>query len=912
MKPDEIRPGVKKTFELGVHRPEDAAADADAELASLLDEHTRHLIAGGLPPEAARAEALGRLGRPLQDAVTRIHHSAEHRERRMKLREWLDDLGHDLRYALRALKRSPSLAAAATLTLALAIGANTAIFSAVSAVMLRPLPFADPDRLVMLWEENPDYKWYKSDAAPANMLDWKEQAGVFADVAAYPSFPGTTTLTGLGEPRLLTVQTVTGNFFDVLGVRAEQGRTFRWDETWTTAPRLVVLSHRTWRTVFGADPALVGKTIQLGGRDVEVSGVLPAGFAVPGVDVDIWQPVRWDPAFRSQVFFRRAHWIRVIGRLKPEATLESANAALQTVAKRLQQDYPVTNTRMGAGLTPLHEFLVGKTKLPLLVMFGAVAVLLLIACANVANLLLVRAAARERESAVRLALGAGRGRLLRQSLAESAVFAGLGGVAGVALGWWGTRVLVALQPGGSMGGPGGGTIAVTGMLPATSISMSWMVLAYALGATALCAIVFALAPTVWTMRRVPADVLRDEGRTASGSVRGKRWGDALLVAQVAMALALTLGAGLLVRSYLRLQRVEPGFDARGVLTVGLNLPGLRYDSTRKVLAFYDALEREVRAIPGVAAAAVASEVPLTSATWSSQFAVEGWAPVPLGSHVVHRELTPEYQKVMRVPLKRGRLFTNADRGEAPLVVLINETLARTYFKTEDPVGKRITFDRLPDSTSTWRTIVGIVGDERQTSLGEPVRPEFQAPYAQDSRNAMTLVVRSQGDPAQLTPAVRRVVARLDPLLAISSIRTMEDVRSVSLGRDRFLTALMLSFAGVGLILCLVGVYGVVAQLARRRMREMGIRIALGANAGQVQWLVVRHGMLLTALGIVAGVSVALGTTGIIRTLLYEVPPADPATFVAVPLLVLVTAVLASWLPAARASRADPCQVLRSD
>ena len=324
MKPDEIRPGVKKAFELGIHRPEDAAADADAELASLLDEHTRHLIADGFSPEDARAKALRRLGRPLQDALTRIHHSAEHRERRMKLREWLDDLSHDLRYAFRALKRSPSLAAAATLTLALAIGANTAIFSAVSAVMLRPLPFADPGRLVMLWEENPDYHWYQSDAAPANMLDWKEQARAFSDVAAYPSFPGTTTLTGRGEPRLLTVQTVTGNFFDVLGVRAEQGRTFRWDETWSTAPRLVVLSHRTWRTVFGADRGLVGRTVQLGGRDVEVTGVLPEGFSVPGVDVDIWQPVRWDPAFRSQVFFRRAHWLRVVGRLKPEATLESA------------------------------------------------------------------------------------------------------------------------------------------------------------------------------------------------------------------------------------------------------------------------------------------------------------------------------------------------------------------------------------------------------------------------------------------------------------------------------------------------------------------------------------------------------------------------------------------------------------
>lgn len=895
MSGDELKPGVRKAFELAGHRPDEAGADADAELDAMLDEHVQDLLSRGLSLADARAQALRGAG---ADARGRVHRSAEHRERRMHLREWLDDLGSDLRYALRSLTRSPSLAAAAILTLALAIGANTAIFSAVSAVMLRPLPFAEPGRLVMLWEENPDFNWHMQDAAPANMLDWKEQAGGFSDIAAYPSFPGTTTLTGYGEPRLLRTQPVTGNFFDVLGVGAERGRTFRWEETWNTASRVVVLSHRAWRTVFASDPFLVGKTVQLGGREVEVVGVLPERFSVPGVEVDLWQPVRWDPAARGQVFFRRAHWLRVIGRLKPSVTLETAGAALQTVVKRLQRDFPATNTRMGAGLTPLHEFLVGKTKLPLLVMFGAVALLLLIACANVANLLLVRAAGRERESAVRLALGAGRGRLLRQSLAESAVFAGLGGAAGLALGWWGTRVLTALQP--------------AGMLPVTGVAMSWTVLAYAFGATVLAAVMFGIAPMVWTIRRVPADVLRDEGRTASGSLRARRWGESLLVAQVAMALALTLGAGLLVRSYLLLQRVEPGFDARNVLAVGVNLPGIRYDSTRKVLAFYQALEEEARALPGVEAAAVVSEVPLSSPTWSSQFAVEGREPIPAGSHVVHRELSPGYQQVMRVPLKRGRLLTGLDREDAPLAVLINETLARTYFKDQDPVGRRITFDRVPDSSSTWRTIVGVVGDERQTGLGQPVRPEFLAPYAQDSRNAMTLVVRSAGSPEALAPALRRIVARLDPLLAISSIRTMEAVRAASLGRDRFLTVLMLSFAGVGLVLCIVGVYGVVAQLARRRMREMGIRIALGANPAQVQWLVVRHGMLLTGVGIVAGVGVALGTTGLIGSLLYEVAPADPVTFVLVPGLVLLTAAVASWLPARRASRADPCLVLRSD
>jgi putative ABC transport system permease protein len=899
MSADDIRSGIRRLFRLEVRRPDHAAAEAAAELDSLLDEQARHLESRGMTPEAARAGALQRVGATLPEARSRVGHSAVRRERRMKMLEWLDDAVADVRYAGRTLRRSPGLAATAIVTLALAIGANTAIFSAVSAVMLRPLPFAEPDRLVMLWEENPDFKWYQQDAAPANYMDWREQAGVFTDMAAYPSFAGTTTLTGHGEPRLLTLQLITGNFFSVLGVNPLIGRQLQDEETWSPgAPRAVMLSYRTWRDVFGGADSLIGRAIQLGGRAVEVAGVLPERFAVPGIDADVWQPVRWDPAARSADFFRRAHWLKVVGRLEPGVTVERANSALQTVVARLQREYPATNTRMGAGLTPLHEFLVGKTKTPLLVMFGAVAVLLLLACANVANLLLVRAAGREREVALRLALGAGGGRLFRQSLAEIAVLALLGGGAGLALGWWGTRALVALQP--------------AGMLPVRDVSMSWTVLGYAFAATALCATLFGIAPTLWTRRRVPADVLRDEGRTASGGLRARRWGEALLVSQVALALALTLGAGLLVRSYLLLQRVDPGFEARGVLNVELALPGFRYDSLYKVLAFYGELERRARALPGVEAAAVVSQVPLGASTWTSEFAVAGREPLPKGSEVRHREITHEYQQVMRVPLIRGRLLASADREDAPPVVLINATFARMHFDGQNPVGARITYDRLPDSTSTWRAIVGVVGDERQSTLGEPPRPEVIAPYSQEPRNAMILVMRARRDPRDLAEPVRRIVADLDRNLAISSIRTMEDVRSASLARDRFLTVLMLSFAGVGLTLGLVGVYGVVAQLARRRTRELGIRVALGARAGQLQWLVVRHGVVLTGTGIAVGLLMAMVATRGMRSLLFDVAPLDPVTFVAVPLLVLATAIAASWLPAARASRADPCQVLRAD
>jgi putative ABC transport system permease protein len=900
MSPLDIRAGVRRLFRLDVRRPRDAGADADLELGVFIDEQIQYLMARGWPRDAAQAEALRRLGRPPADARAQLHRSAQQRERRMRLHQWLDDAAADIRFAGRTLRRSPGLATAAIATLALAIGANTAIFSAVSAVLLRPLPFAAPERLVMLWEENPDFNWYQQDAAPANYLDWREQAGVFTDVAAYASWSGQATLTGRGEPRLLSTRFITGNLFSVLGVRPVHGRDLSDQETWAgAAPPAVMVSWRAWRDVFGSDRSLVGRTITLGGRAVELAGVLPEQFTIPGADVDLWLPFRWDPASRAQVFFRRAHWLDVIARLEPGVTHERAGAALQTVVKRLQQQYPETNTRMGAGLTPLHEFLVGSTKTPLLTMLGAVAVLLLIACANVANLLLVRAAGREHEFALRLALGAGAGRLLRQALAEVLVLAIAGGGAGVALGWWGTGALGALLP--------------AGMLPVRGITMSWIVVGYAFAATAFCAALFGIAPALWTRRRVPADVLREEGRTASGGLRARRWGDALLVGQVALALALTLGAGLLVRSYLLLQRVDPGFDGTNVLAVEIALPGFRYDSTRKVLAFYDELERRARALPGVEAAAVVSQVPLGPPTWSSEFGVQGREPLPRGSEVRHRELTHEYQQVMRVPLKSGRRFNAADmREEGPLVVLINETLARKYFPDRDPLGARIIFDRIPAPESRWRTIVGVVGDERQTGLGTSAFPEILAPVAQEPRNRMTLVVRSRAELGGIAAPVRRVVADLDPDLAITSIRTMDAVRAESLARDRFLTVLMVSFAGVGLGLGLVGVYGVVAQLARRRTRELGIRVALGARGAQLQWLVVRHGVGLTAAGVAIGLAIAAAVTQGMRTLLYQVAPIDPVTFVAVPVLVLLTAAAAAWLPAVRASRADPCQVLRTD
>ncbi len=864
--------------------------DLNDEIRLHIELETQKNVQAGMSPGDARREAMRAFG------GVEVAKEA-HRDGRGS--RWIEDFIADLRVAVRAMLHSPGISCAALITLALGIGANTAIFSAVDAVILRPLPFAAPGRLVELWEENPERGWKQAQVAPANYFDWSEQVHAFDGTAAYEDFKGTATLTGVGEPTLLPAAFVTGGFFSVLGVDPEVGRSFREDETWSNGTNVVMLSHRAWVTQFGGRRDIVGNTIELNGRRAEVIGVLPARFSFPGLDADVWRPTAFPKDNRAQVFFRRAHFMRGFARLRSSVTPEEANAELQAVVRRLQVDYPQTNTHMGAGITPLHDFLIGDTRRPLLVLLGAVALLLLIACANVGNLLLVQAAGREREMALRLALGAGRFRLVRQALTESLLLSTIGGSMGLVLGWWGTHALVALQP--------------SGMLPVRDVHVSWSVVAYVVAIAVMSGLLFGIAPALWSGTRAPSDALRDGGRAGSGGRRMRRWGNALVVSEVALALVLTLGAGLLVRSFLKLQSVNPGFDGNGVLTMSLSLPGVRYDSISKIGAFYDALIERSRAIPGVESAGVVSQLPTLGAAWSSDFSVEGSTGPGVISQVVHREITPGYIAAMRVPLLRGRLLTDADRHGAPMVVLINEALAKKYFAGDDPLGKRVTFERVPDSTAVWRTIVGVVGSERQSGVAEESRPEFLAAFEQDVESSgMTLVVRTRNDPAALAPVMRRTVAELDRNLAITDMRTMNDVRAGAIGRERFLTTLLIVFAVVGLTLSFVGVYGVMAQLVRGRMREMGIRVALGAPAGNVQWIVVRHGITLTLIGVALGLVGALVGTRAMLSLLYQVDPVDPATFVIVSLLLGAAALAASWIPAARASRVDPMEALRAE
>ena len=729
-----------------------ADAELDREIAFHLEHETARHIAAGVAPHEARRRALVAFGGVQQ--TREAHRAVRHAPA-------IEDAIADARHALRSLVRNPGLAVAAVLTLALGIGANTAVFSVLNAVVLRPLPFAAPDRLFMLWEENPERGWYKQVAAPANFLDWRERVPSFADVGAYGSFPSTFTFGDV--PRLGTSLAVTGNLFSVLGVAPEVGRTFRDEETWATGTtRVVILSHRMWREEFGARDDVVGRTLDSDGTQFEVVGVMPRSFVYPGLDVDLWVPFRWPETNRTAAFFRRAHWIRVVARLAPDASPARAESQLHEVARQLQSENPELNRAMGAGMTPLHEFLVGETRRPLLLLLAAVTALLLLACANVGNLLLVRAAEREREVAVRAALGAGRARLVRQAMTESLVLSGIGGIVGMAAGWWGTRVLSRLQP--------------EGMLPVTDISVDLSVLAYVVVVTTVSGLLFGIAPALWNGRSAPADALRAGGRTGTDARRVRRLADMLVVGEISLALLLTVGAGLLVRSFAELRQVAPGFDPAGVVTVSMSLPGTRYDTPDKVAAFYAGLVDRLRAEPGVESAALVRQLPLTTPSWSSDFSVAGRGPDEFGTEVLHREVSADYFRVLGVPLVRGRWFTDADRAGVERVVIINQAIADRYFRGQDPIGQRMAFDRAPDSTSVWRTIVGVVGNEHQQSLAIAPRTEIFAPIGQDGTAGMTLVARrrcgaSDGgrcDAAVLLPSIRRVVADLDPRLALGA------------------------------------------------------------------------------------------------------------------------------------------------
>jgi putative ABC transport system permease protein len=871
----------------------DGRRQVDMELETHIEHSATDLVAAGFEPAAAREEARRRFG-----SVAEYREACYEIDRRLARRRRRSEIGgslmQDLRLAARGLARSPGFVAAAVLTLLLGLGANLAVFAVVYGVLLKPLPFPQPDRLVMLWEKNPDKGWTAETAAPANFLDWREPNKAFVDITAYLG-PFLTPWTGNGEPRAVNRAIVVGNFCSVLGIQPVLGRGFLMEETWRPH-RVALVSYAFWREQLGGDPHVLGRVLRLDESPVTIVGVMPRGFSYPFPDLDLWTAMHWDPAERSQIGFRRAHNLRPIGRLRPGVSLAQAQSYLEATAARLEALHPETNRHMGAGLSPLHDWWVGTQRSALLLLFGAVGLVLLIACANVANLQLARSAARAPELAVRQALGAGKGRLARQLLTESVLVAAIAGAVALLTAEWVIRALLALAPAGLPRG--------------AEVGLHLPVLAFAVAATLVAAALFGVGPAVVGMRTSATLALERQraGTTGRGARRAR---EALIVFEVALATALVLGAGLLVRNYLGLHQIDAGFRADHVLVARLTLPEKRYPDAAAA-GFYRELLGRTAALPGVDAAALAVDLPPLESYGTSDFSIEGRPPGSVGREFTYRVVTPDYFRVVRVPLRRGRVFTDHDDGKAPPTVLINDSLARRYFGDVDPVGHRLAFEQHPTPKSTWFSIVGVVGDERTRGISAPAPAQIYLAMAQSLDTSFFVVLRTAGEPLAMAPALRRAVRSLDPNLPLLSLVSLDQMVDRSLASERFVTLLMGGFGLIALALAAVGIGSLMSYAVVQRTREFGIRIALGAAAQQVLGRSVRQALWLGSLGIALGSAVALSFSRLLQGMLYSTSATDPSTYAPVALFLLAVAVGAAYLPARRILAIDPATALRRE
>lgn len=800
----------------------------------------------------------------------------------------------DARIGVRGLARSRGYAAAAILTLALGIGASIAIFSAVNEVMLRPLGFAEPDRLAMLWESNEERDWHQVHAAPANVEDWRARVTSFSGIGFLNDFTSSVSLGGGREASQVVVAQVSGNLFDVLGVTPMLGRPFRESETFTDG--LTILSHALWQQQFGSDPAIVGRAIRLDGKAHEVIGVMGPEFRYEITEADAWTTMPFLGARRGTTWYRRAHLVRAVGRLAPGATFAQASAELSAVAHDLEREYPETNTAMRAGLTPLKTFLVGDDRRStLLLLLGAVGLLQLIACANVANLTLGRSVARRSELALRTALGAGRGRLVRQLLTESAVLAAAGAALGVLLGIAGLKAIALVSP---------------PELEGLVFRADWRLAAFVIAVTAGSALLFGAWPA-WRASRVQAaGALADSGRTTSGGRRRVFAANALVAAEVALAVLLVVSAGLMVRSLDQLSRVTVGADTSSVLTFQIAPARGTYPDEASRARLGAQLEERIETLPGVTAVGFGRGLPLTGYAWTSDFTIDRWAPDQFGVDVRHREATAGYFEALRIPVLQGRLFEESDLNQGRGVpVVVNRAFAEQYFAGSSPVGRRVTFDRVAEEGSHWYPIVGVVENERKVLTEEP-RPEIIAHVLGDTPNVLSYVVRTAVPPLSLAGAVRAELAALDRETPLLRVQTMDEVVHASRAHERFVMALLGVFAGSALVLAAVGVFGVSSQAARARTREVGIRLALGASGGAIVRGLAARGALFVAIGIAAGIAGALAGSRVMSSLLFRVDPRDPLTLTAVALAIGGVALASTVWPTLRATRVDPVSALR--
>jgi putative ABC transport system permease protein len=806
----------------------------------------------------------------------------------------MNEIIQDLRYGIRLLFKNPAFTLIAVFTLALGIGANTAIFSVVNALLLRPLPYKDADRLVWIWGSNPKNGIPEEVASAPDYADWKKLSESFEDMGAFSRTAQI--LVTDGEPERLMGGAVTDGFFSTLQAQPILGRVFTPDEDKPGAERRVILSQGLWQRRFGADPEILNKTITLNGNPHVVVGVMGVDFINPRPGdlqpAEFWVPLRLNYANAG----RRSDFLGVIARLKPQVTQAQAQAEMTKIMSDLEAQYPATNNGWGAKVLTLLERFVGKVSRPLVVLMGAVCFLLLIACANVANLLLVRASTRRKEIAIRAALGAGRTRLARQLLTESLVLSIVGGGLGLLVAVWGVNALVAFLP--------------TNLPRLNEIALDNRVLLFTLGLSLLTSVLFGLLPAIQSSNPDLNDNLKEGGKDVANVASSNRIRNVFAVAEIALALVLLAGAGLMLRSFLKLQEVDPGFNSHNVLALQMQLPSTRYKEGAQIETFTNQLLEKISTTTGVEAVALLSDPPLGGGGNFLSFTKEGETRSPddsIQDLEVH-SASHDYFKAMGIPLKRGELYTGRDSLNAPAVAVISETAARRYWGDEDPIGKRITFGG--GANATWLKIVGIVGDVRNESLNEPPYPQLYAPFVQQASNSFYLITRSTGEPTTIIPVLRNQIREMDATVPIFNTRTMEQIIADSIAVPRLNAMLIMLFAGLALVLATVGIYGVISYTVSQRNHEIGVRMALGAKSSDILTMVIGQGLKLVGIGIVIGLIAIAGLSSLLTSLLFEVSTTDPLTFALVALILAGVALVACLVPARRAAKTDPIVALR--
>ena len=810
----------------------------------------------------------------------------------------------DVRYALRLLARNPGFTAVSVIALALGIGANTAIFSIVNAALIRPLEYREPGRIVSMWETNPALH-IGIDLLPTSaptFVDWREQNHVFQEVAVLSS--DELNLTGAGEPEKLVAARVSAGLFPVLGVEPLLGRTFRPAEDKSGLENVALVGYGLWQRRWGGDPGLVGRAIRLSGATYTVVGIMPKGFEFPkgaempsyyqfGQRTELWVPTAFEPQRLRQ---RGSHQYAVLARLKPGVTLGQAQADMQTIARRLEQQYPNEQKGWGVRVLSLQDDIVSGIRPALLVLMAAVGCVLLIACVNVANLLLARGVSRRREIAIRVTVGAGRWHLVRQMLIESVLLSIAGGCAGLVLAFWGAQALVALTP--------------RNLPRIHEAGLDLRVIAFTFGISLLTGLIFGLVPALESSKTDLSSTLKEGGRTLGGGAR-QRLRNFLVASELALALVLLIGAGLLIKSFLKLHNVDPGFRPEKVLALELALPDSEaYKEPGRKSIFFDQLIQRLEGLPGVTGAGAISHLPLGGREEIEMVTIEG-QPKPANEAVIadQRQVTPGYFRTLTIPLRKGRALTAQDSKDALPVAMIDESMARRYWSNQDPVGKRFKLGDM-SSKAPWMTVVGVVGSVRHSALGAEARPEFFRPYAQSESAQMAVVVRSQADPQNLAQAVKREVWRLDQDLPVAKVTTMEAVMADSVALPRFRSLLLGIFAGLALLLATIGIYGVMSYSVTQRTHEIGLRVALGASRGSVLRMVVGQGLVVALAGTAAGLAAAFALTRLLAGFLFGVAPTDAWTYILISAVLVAVQLAASYVPARRAMRVDPMVALR--